>query len=102
YIGHGLHLEQKFIPRAFGRIPGTAFLGAQDREIDPRLVEQFYKGLGDFLGPIVKTSGTTDPKQDFRLFSLGKERGHGGYVDMIWHCYISIKVPGTSSGGPSG
>ena len=68
-----LHLEQEFVARAFGGIPGAPLFGAQDGKGHTGLVQQARKGLGDFLGAVVKTTGASGPKDHFRQFASSRK-----------------------------
>src|SRR2546421_673497 len=59
-IGH--HLEYKFISCTSGRIAGAHFLFAKDRELNAYLVQYGSECPGNFLGPLVKTTGAAYPK----------------------------------------
>ena len=67
----GLHLKKKLITCSFGWIPCTTFLSSQNGKADARVVQNFRHCFGDLFCTIVKATGTTDPKQDFRSLAFG-------------------------------
>src|SRR5690606_41294056 len=87
YIGHCLHLEQKFVPRSLGGISCTTFLSTQNRKGNPRLVQNFYQGLCNSFCPIVKTPHTAHPKEDLRLLSVRKKLGHCSHFQFFLHFF---------------
>src|SRR5690554_5707632 len=87
YVRHGLHLEQEFISCTFCRIAITAFFRSQNGEINLCFMEKLYKGLGNFLGSIVKTPGASHKKKNFRHFALGGVFGH--CWDFYWFTHFS-------------
>src|SRR5690606_1592975 len=87
YIGDGLHLEQKFVSGPFGGIAGTTFLRTQNGKGNSGLVQNFNKGLCNSFCPIVKTSHTAYPKEDFRLLSACKKFSHGRHFYFFLHFF---------------
>src|SRR5436305_13995118 len=81
-IGHGLHLEQKFVAGTLGRVAGAAFLGTQYSETDTYMMQYFTYITGYFLCPLVKTTCTANPEQYFRLNAVGGHLGHSGYFEV--------------------
>src|SRR6186713_177506 len=69
------HLKHKFIACSAHRITLTHFFLTKDRIIDLYFIKNAYKCFGDLLCPLIKTSGTSYPEQNFRALAVTKQIG---------------------------
>ncbi|MNR23933.1 hypothetical protein D3C85_1409860 [compost metagenome] len=82
YIGHCLHLEQKFISCPLCGISGTAFFSSQNCIFHAYMVQDLTDITSGFLCSFIIAPGTTYPKQDFWFFTFGYQLCH------CWHFKI--------------
>ena len=80
YVLGGHHLENELVARSTRWITRAGFFATQNSVVDVEMVQDLNKGLGNFLSALVKTTGTSYPKQYVRGFAFGHHFGHGGYV----------------------
>ena len=73
-VRQGLHLKQKLVSGTFGGVSRTTLFGSQNSIGHLTLRKYFDKGLGDFFGTFIKTSGAAHPKHNFGLFSCSDHR----------------------------
>ena len=63
HVGIGQLVEEKFVARTAGGVAGAALLGPQDREVHPRLIENFGKGPCRSLRAGIRSRRATHPPQ---------------------------------------
>ena len=88
----GEHREQKLIAGAAGRVAGTSFFLAEDREVDVRLFEESSGRARDLLRAIVVAGGAANPVENLGRGLVGEERN----VETVGPCRAihAGKVPG--------
>src|SRR5690554_1879966 len=86
------HLKYKFITSPARRISRAHFLVAQDCEGNGGLVEYFDKFSTDLLTPVVETSGTPHPKQQFGLFTCSHHFSHRFHFHILHFSFINFWV----------
>src|SRR5215203_2144980 len=67
------HLKHKFIACSAHRIAITHFFFAKDRIVDLYFIKYAYKCPGDLLCPLIKTTGTSYPEQNFGALALTEQ-----------------------------
>ena len=69
-------LEDVLVPHPPRRVAGARLSGPEDREVDPRRLEQLRRRLGGDACALVERGGAADPVEDLRRRVAGLEHPH--------------------------
>ncbi len=79
-----LHLEGKFVTRAFGQIARIALFGSQNTEGYPKVIEYASKIGTHFFGSSVETSCRAHPEKVFGLLTHCRPLSHGLHFNFLF------------------